>query len=145
MPDLTQNRFLVVFLGGYVCNFNMLRSTHVFVILLLVNSSWLCLHLWARVNMHGHGDMPVFSFSIFSHVFAIPFVSCLLGNKSWKHNGSCLGLDNSHNEWEWERREGQGERKTERGHRKLSSHHTVIFFFFLMSRFIKPFVFNLFT
>lgn len=61
MPDLTQNRFLVVFWGGYVCNFNMLRSTHVFVILLLVNNSWLCLHLWARVNMHGHGNMPVVS------------------------------------------------------------------------------------
>lgn len=84
----------------------------------------------------------LFSFSIFSHVFAIPFVSCLLGSKSWKHNGSCLGLDNSHNEWEWERREGQGERKTERGHRKLSSHHTVIFFLFFDVMFHKALCFQ---
>lgn len=61
--------------GGYVCNFSMLRSTHVFVILLLVNSSWLCLHLWARVNMHGHGDMPVVSTWTF---FFFVCVCCIL-------------------------------------------------------------------
>lgn len=38
------------------------------------------------------------------------FVSCLLGSKSWEHNGPCLGLDNSHYEWVWEREEGAAER-----------------------------------
>lgn len=66
----------------------------------------------------------LFSFSIFSRVCAISFVSSLPLNKSWDHKK--LGLDNSHNEWEWERREQW--REIERDYRKLSSQQTVIFF-----------------
>lgn len=68
------------------------------------------------------------SFSILSHVSAISFVSCLPESKSWEHNGPCLSLDNSHYEWEWERRERW--RETEWGYRKFSSQRTVIYFFY---------------
>lgn len=76
----------------------------------------------------------LFSFSIFSHVCAISFVSFLPGSKIWEHKGPCLSLDNSHNEWEWERRELWREKRTIGSslHSRLS--------FFLMSHFMKPFV-----
>lgn len=44
--------------------------------------------------------------SVYFHVSAISFVSCLPGSKSWEHNGPCLSLDNSHYEWERERGSG---------------------------------------
>lgn len=80
--------------------------------------------------------MHLFSFSIFSHVCAISFVSFLPGSKSLEHNGPCLGLDNSHYEWEWKRGEQWGE---------TGSSHQSALNFCDVSHFIKPFVFHLFT
>lgn len=61
----------------------------------------------------GTGKVHLYLFSMFSHMCAVSFVSCLPGSKSWEHNGPCLGLDNSAYEWEGERGGSNGEGQKE--------------------------------
>lgn len=87
-------------------------------------------------------EVRLFSLSIFSRVCAISFVSRLPGSKSLEHNGPCLGPDNSHFEWKWERREWWGE--TEGSYRKLSLQQTVLFFSFRCFNTLKSLLFSVY-